>query len=132
MKIAIHCGLMLLMFIASGSAQQMNEKDSPCTGTAVTSDLVDCLSKAQKSADTTLNSAYKNVLDYFRNRREDTERLRTAERLWLQYRDANCDAERGLYDVGTGASPAYLACVESMTRARTKELKVMYGWLLSK
>jgi uncharacterized protein YecT (DUF1311 family) len=49
------------------------------------------------------------------------------QRLWIQYRDANCTAERDLYDGGTAASPAYLACLEAMTRARTRELAVTYA-----
>jgi len=51
----------------------------------------------------------------------------SAQRLWIQYRDSNCAAERGLYNGGTAASPAYLACLEAMTRARTKELAVTYA-----
>jgi uncharacterized protein YecT (DUF1311 family) len=35
-------------------------------------------------------------------------------------------AERDLYQGGTAASPAYLACLEAMTRARTRELSIMY------
>lgn len=57
---------------------------------------------------------------------DDAKRLIETERLWTQYRDSNCEAERALYGMGTGAHPAYLACLESMTRARTKELRVTY------
>lgn len=40
---------------------------------------------------------------------------------------SNCSAERDLYEGGTAASPAYLGCLEAMTRARTKELAVTYA-----
>jgi len=106
-------------------AQHMNETDSPCTRVAVTVDLANCLAKARDAADAKLNAAYKQLrakLDP-----ADGQRLLATQRLWIQYRDANCAAERDLYDGGTAASPAYLACLEAMTRARTKELAVTYA-----
>ena len=107
------------------SAQHMNEKDSPCADTVVTVELANCLAKARDAADAKLNAVYKQLrgkLDA-----ADGQRLVAAQRLWIQYRDANCSAERDLYEGGTAASPAYLACLEAMTRARTKELAVTYA-----
>ena len=98
---------MLFAFLLIGAApchaQHMNEKDSPCVNVVVTSDLVDCLSKARASSDAKLNSLYKSI----RKRLEgnDTE----AQRLWIKYRDANCSAERDLYDGGTAPAPRILA-----------------------
>jgi hypothetical protein len=39
----------------------MNEKDSPCSEIAVTTDLVDCLSKARDSSLAKLNSLYQRI-----------------------------------------------------------------------
>jgi uncharacterized protein YecT (DUF1311 family) len=106
-------------------AQHMNEKDSPCASVVVTADLVQCLAKARDAADAQLNAVYKTVrgkLDA-----AEVQQLLTAQRLWIQYRDANCSAERDLYGGGTATGPAYLACLEAMTRARAKELKVTYA-----
>lgn len=106
-------------------AQHMNEKDSPCAEVVVTVDLTNCLAKARDAADAKLNAVYKQLrgkLDA-----ADGQRLVAAQRLWIQYRDANCSAERDLYGSGTAASPAYLACLEAMTRVRTKELAVTYA-----
>jgi uncharacterized protein YecT (DUF1311 family) len=105
--------------------QHMNEKDSPCADVAATVDLVKCLAKARDATDAQLNAAYKNVqakLDTV-----ERQQLVTAQRRWIQYRDANCTAERELYGGGTAGPPAYLACLEAMTRARTKELTVTYA-----
>ena len=103
----------------------MNEKDSPCADVVVTSDLVACLIKAGEAADAKLNTAYKEV----RGRLDGTElkQLVATQRLWIQYRDANCTAERELYGGGTGGPPTFLACIEAMTRARTKALAVTYA-----
>jgi uncharacterized protein YecT (DUF1311 family) len=82
------------------------------------------LSIARDTADVTLNSIYNRIrksLDA-----TDVQHLQAAQRLWIQYRDANCSAERSLYAGGTASGPAYLGCLEAMTRARTKELGIMY------
>jgi uncharacterized protein YecT (DUF1311 family) len=106
-------------------AQHMNEKDSPCADVVVTVDLARCLSKARDLADAELNALYKRIqatLDA-----TEIQGLITAERLWIQYRDANCIAERGLYGSGTASGPAHLASLEAMTRKRTKELAITYA-----
>ncbi len=106
-------------------AQHMNEKDSPCAEVVVTVDLTNCLAKARDAEDTKLNAVDKRLRGKLDARR--WQRLVAAQRLWIQYRDANCSAERDLYEDGTAASPADLACLEAMTRARTKELAVTYA-----
>jgi len=121
--------VLLLLFLfgapAPARAQHMNEPDSPCADVVVTSDLVDCLAKAKDKADSELNAVYKDVRKHLDG--DELKHLVETQRIWISYRDANCSAERELYDGGTGAYPAYLACVEAMTRARTKELRVTYA-----
>jgi uncharacterized protein YecT (DUF1311 family) len=115
----------MLVAVSPCGAQQMNEQDSPCTAVVVTSDQVTCLSKARDTADSKLNSLYKALLTKLDA--SDANRLVQTERVWVKYRDANCSAERALYEGGTAATPVYLACLEGMTRARTKELRVTYN-----
>ena len=106
-------------------AQQMNEKDSPCSTSVTTVDLRSCFAKAKDAADAQLNAAYQEI----RGRLDSADELRlvAAQRFWIQYRDANCTAGRELYAGGTAAPVVYLACLEAMTRARTKELAVTYA-----
>jgi len=115
---------MYLSAAVSFSAQQMNEPDSPCFNVGVTSDAVECLVKAKDASDSALNSMYQDIRKRLEG--DDAKRLVETERLWVKYRDANCEAERVLYEPGTAAEPAYLGCLEAMTRARTKELRVTY------
>ena len=110
--------------IVPSFAQHMNEKDSPCVNVVVTTELVACLSKERVSSDTALNSLYETIQKRLSG--SDAARLTTTERLWIQYRDANCSAERSLYEGGTASSPVYLSCLEAMTRERTKELRITY------
>lgn len=106
-------------------AQHMNQKDSPCANIAQTAELAGCLAKARDLSDAKLNSFYKNLRK--RLDASDVERLTATQRLWIQYRDANCSAEQKLYEGGTASFPAYLACLEAMTRMRIKELEVTYA-----
>jgi uncharacterized protein YecT (DUF1311 family) len=103
----------------------MNQKDSPCAGVVVTAELSGCLSKARHAADLTLNAVYKQVLGNLEKR--DAQQLIATQRLWLQFRDSNCAAARDLYEGGTASTPAYVSCLEAMTRARTRELQVIYA-----
>jgi uncharacterized protein YecT (DUF1311 family) len=95
-----------------------------CERRFVTADLSRCLLIAKDSADAKLNAAYNKIHDKLE--RADAQRLSAADRLWTQYRAANCSAERELYAGGAASAPAHLACLEAMTRARTKELEIMY------
>jgi uncharacterized protein YecT (DUF1311 family) len=120
--------LLLACLLATTSlsfSQHMNSPDSPCVNVVSTSDSVECLSKARVSSDANLNSLYREIQR--RLEADEAKRLLATEKLWIQYRDANCEAERELYGLGTGAGPAYLACLEAMTRERTKELRVTYA-----
>jgi uncharacterized protein YecT (DUF1311 family) len=115
----------LLVAISPSFAQHMNEQDSPCPNAITTLDMANCFSNAQAASDAKLNSLYQQIrkkLDA-----DDFKRLTTAQRFWIQYRDANCLAERDLYDGGTASGPVYVACLEAMTRARTEELRLAYA-----
>ena len=114
-----------LVATAPCRAQHMNEPDSPCFGVVVTSDLVSCLSKAKDASDAKLNSVYQSIRKKLEG--EDASRLVETQRIWIKYRDANCSAERALYEGGTAKYPASLACIEAMTRTRTKELQITYA-----
>jgi uncharacterized protein YecT (DUF1311 family) len=127
MKTTLYLAIILTAALLATPAygQHMNEKDSPCAGIVTTADLTDCLSGARDKADAKLNSVYKEL----RSRLEgtDVELLIKTQRLWIQYRDANCSAERDLYEGGTAKYAVYFACLESMTRARTRELQITYA-----
>jgi len=105
-------------------AQQISQLDSPCYGVLATNDLVSCLSKAKASSEAAMQVQYGAIEKHL----DEGERSQLAQSqdLWLQYRDANCSAKKTLYGSGTGAQPVYLACMEAMTRQRTKDLKTTY------
>jgi uncharacterized protein YecT (DUF1311 family) len=111
--------------VAPSFAQHMNDKASPCPDAVTTLDMAKCFSNAKDAADSELNAVYQRIREKLET--DDIKRLTVAQRFWIQYRDANCSAERALYDGGTAAGPVYLACLEAMTRARTTELRLTYA-----
>lgn len=98
---------------------------APCGSAASTVEMEQCLSAAGRKADAALNVTYAGAMRTLDP--TQAEALRRAERLWLQLRDADCTAVSGLYVGGTMAPVAELACRGSHTRARTLELRSIYG-----
>jgi uncharacterized protein YecT (DUF1311 family) len=111
------------------SAQHMNAKDAPCQ-TGPNSEETRCFFNEAQAADRELNLVYNKIRKILSP--TDQSKLQTAQRLWVQFRDANCAAERELYDGGSAAPMVYQACLGADTRQRTAELNVMYGWRLEK
>jgi uncharacterized protein YecT (DUF1311 family) len=123
-------GVALFSCHTTAHAQHMNSADAPCRNVTITVDVANCFNKAAKDADRKLNETYGQVLAVLQA--DDKQKLRASQRLWVQFRDVTCGAERDLYEGGTGANPAYLACVEEETRLRTSDLRTTYGWLVEK
>ncbi len=127
-------GVMVLVAVllpaARSGAQHMNAKDSPCSTSAATSDLYGCFDNAMQKQDAALNAYYRRVKSVVKD--DELTKLERAQRLWIQFRDANCDAEYELYGSGTAGPVVKQACLEAMTRYRVAELKDMYEWRLIK
>lgn len=111
-------------------AQHMNAIDAPCRAAGTGADQAKCLNLAAKKADGDLNGAYRRIMAVLGI--SDSQKLQSAERAWLIYRDQTCAAERDLYDGGTGGLAAYPACMEAVTRHRIDDLKAAYWWQVEK
>ena len=118
-----------LCYDSIASAQHMNSAGAPCRNVAVTIAMENCFDKAYKAADSGLNQTYSQISKVLQT--DDLERLKVAQRLWIQFRDATCTAESNLYNGGTASAPAYSACLEELTRQRTADLKTTYGWVIA-
>lgn len=117
-------------FSIPGRAQHMNAVDAPCRSAGSNADITQCFYDAYKKADGDLNRVYGEIRKILAV--EESEKLRTTQRLWIQFRDSNCAAEKDLYAGGSAAPMVYAACMEADTRQRVAELKTMYGWRLIK
>jgi uncharacterized protein YecT (DUF1311 family) len=67
---------------------QAEPKEENCEDRKSTADIVECLATEAAVWERRLNAAYQKLMDDLPARRRD--RLRSAQQLWLQFRDANC------------------------------------------
>lgn len=98
-------------------ARAADEAEPSCDGN--TYQMVECLKAKTAQWDKRLNAAYQKALGTAGDKQR--EQLRTAQRLWVQYRDANCL----YYGMGEGTIARLDAgeCMRSLTEARAKELE---------
>ena len=95
------------------------EMFGPCGKKTSTLAVVECVQEKTNVADQRLNAAYKALQAQIdANQRQP---LLTAQRLWVQYRDANC-AFYGTHD-GSIRQVQAAECLRSMTEDRARELE---------
>jgi uncharacterized protein YecT (DUF1311 family) len=90
----------------------------PCGDKPSTPDVVECVQAKTKVADQRLNAAYTALQAQIDAAQRQP--LLAAQRLWVQYRDANC-----FYGVQDGSIRQVQAaeCIRSMTEDRARELE---------
>ena len=102
---------------APAFAGAQGDPNASCDGS--TYEIVECLKAKTAAWDKRLNAAYQEAL---RNTQpKQREQLRAAQRLWVQYRDANC-LYYGLSE-GTIARVEASYCMLRLTQARANELQ---------
>ena len=88
----------------------------------VTYAMLDCISEELNTQDARLNGAYQKLKASLSAERKQS--LLAAQRLWIQYRDANCDF---YYDPEGGTLHRVMAneCMLQETAERAKELETL-------
>ena len=115
--------LLLTFVLIAGSVIAQDDESKCCCSTY---DMSLCLGKIHKRVDERLNKTYSDALEEFKDSDTDTVNLKDAERKWLEYRDAACKAEYGLWGGGSGGPNALTMCLIRITRVRTADLKNAY------
>jgi len=107
----------LLGAAAFAFAGDPGDPNRECDGS--TYEMVDCLKAKTAYWDKRMTIAYQRTLKDVEPKQR--EQLRIAQRLWIQYRDANCL----YYGLGEGTIARIDAgeCMRSMTEARARELE---------
>jgi len=108
-----------LMAALPAEAEIFGPGFQPCGEKTSTPDVVECVQAKTSVADQRLNAAYKALLA--RIEAAQRQPLLAAQRVWVQYRDANC----GFYRVQDGSIRQVQAaeCIRSMTEDRARELE---------
>lgn len=111
------CAAALLALVTVAHAGDQGDPEQSCDGN--TFQMVECLKAKTAQWDKRLNAAYQKALQDAVPAQRDP--LRAAQRLWVQYRDANCL----YYGMGEGTIARLEAgeCMRSMSEARAKELE---------
>lgn len=88
----------------------------------VTVEMLDCIGEEFERQDARLNNAYRTLRAPLSPARQ--QQLQAAQRLWVQYRDANCRFYLDP-DGGTLATVSANDCVLRETAARAQELEAL-------
>lgn len=94
-------------------------------GGSTTYGMMECERRENELWDQRLNAAYSQMREIMREREQSSRRdaLLAAQRLWLQYRDAECE-QRGLaYEGGTMMGVIHNSCFNAFTAQRALELE---------
>ena len=116
LKISLGAAAMVVLVTLAHAGDQ-DEPEKSCDGN--TYQMVECLKGKTAQWDKRLNVAYQQALKSANDKQR--EQLRTAQRLWIQYRDANCL----YYGLGDGTISRIEAgeCMRNLTEARARELE---------
>ena len=111
------CVAALLALVSAAQAADQGDPEPSCDGN--TFQMVECLKARTAQWDKRLNVAYQKAVQDAGSAQRD--QLRAAQRLWVQYRDANCL----YYGLGEGTIARLDAgeCMRSMTEARAREFE---------
>jgi uncharacterized protein YecT (DUF1311 family) len=118
-RIFLLVALAALLTASSARAEMFGPDYRPCGDRPNTPAIVECVNAKTKVWDQRLNAAYGTLQQ--RSSGEQAEALRTAQRLWIQYRDANCrfyGAEEGTIRQVKAAE-----CLRFMTQERAREFE---------
>jgi uncharacterized protein YecT (DUF1311 family) len=109
--------VVMAALLSTASAGDQGDPAQACDGS--TFEMVECLKAKTAQWDKRMTIAYQQAMkDAGQQQREQ---LRAAQRLWIQYRDANCL----YYGMGEGTIARIDAgeCMRNMTEARARELE---------
>lgn len=117
----------------SGVAFAQSEPQTNCAEPTTQADMNICASRDYEAADKALNAQYQSIRKILTERdstasnmdKGAVEALVAAQRAWIAYRDANCDAV-GFQARGGSMEPMLVSsCLAEMSRNRAEELKTL-------
>jgi uncharacterized protein YecT (DUF1311 family) len=118
-RILFAVAVLALIAALPAGAEMFGSGFQPCGDQLSTLAVVECVQAKTNVADQRLNAAYKAL--QARIDAAQRQPLLSAQRLWVQYRDANC----GFYGTQDGSIRQVQAaeCIRSMTEGRARDLE---------
>lgn len=110
-------GVLVAVLPATVRAGDQGDPEQTCDGS--TFQMVECIKAKTAQWDKRMTIAYQQAMTNAGQQQRD--QLRAAQRLWIQYRDANCL----YYGMGEGTIARIDAgeCMRNMTETRARELE---------
>ena len=138
--------LLTVTFLTAPTSQKPERPSAvqadPCAKAMSQRDLNACWGQQYKEADAHLNATYRKLValmekDLARDSQQNYADmvkfdetalldLKKTERLWILYRDSECDAAEQQIDGGSMAPMTWAVCMMDVTEDRIKELKDTY------
>lgn len=103
--------------------------EDACANAFTTPEINKCEKQVFEATEKKLETAFQAALKYIDTKVEDTQQrndtrqaLVEAQRLWVQFRDKDCDALYTFWRDGTIRGWMYWTCMSARTESRIKEL----------
>lgn len=111
----------ILLLALSGTAAGGPTTGPPCEEALTTADMLVCAGRRFDEADRTLNQVYRELMEQLDDARRG--QLRSAQRAWLQFRDAQARFAAGSMEGGSLAGVIELSEKAAVTEHRTGQLR---------
>lgn len=116
--------IVINLFNSVALPQKKGATKSPCEGNETQAGAKACARYKYEKADAEMNRVYGQLMSQLAGENDkDQQKLRQAQSLWLQYRDANCESEASIYEGGSIRPAIYGHCLASVTEERTRRIK---------
>lgn len=89
-------------------------------------ELEQCLQDNLDASDKDLNSAYSKLTATMTAAQKES--LKKAQKLWISFRDADCEHEASSHEGGSGYQAIYIQCQFDRTQTRLNELTHSKFW----
>lgn len=114
--------LLALCLPAGAPAQKKQPQRKTVCGDLMTQQEMNrCAGDEYRKADAELNKVYQQTMAKLTP--EHKPKLKAAQLVWIQFRDAHCDCEAFTFDGGSMQPLIKFTCLESETQHRIQQLK---------
>lgn len=126
--------LPLLMLLAGCSDAEEAAAADDCSNALTTMEINTCAAAQQEQTEAQLNAVYQQLMerlaepDGLDDPASVQQQVRTAQRLWIDFRKADCDAQFALYAGGSIRTAVYLGCMQTRAAQRITELESYFPY----
>ncbi len=117
-----------LALFGAASAAIAEEEKLDCDNAQYQIEINMCAAKRYETIDKELNVLYQKAVKKIQ--KENSLRLegfRNTQRMWIKFRDVNCEYARSEYEGGSMSHYIYSSCMSNLTKQRIENIKFLIG-----